>query len=189
MIKTSGGLLVSELEYLVLSLVAEARVASGYRIRCRLQKLKGTRWSAESGSVYRVLRRLTELGLINELGRSGVPNRERVEYGITDHGLTVMRAWLVAPFDDAEVEMLVDAMRLRALFLRFLNKQQRINSVRMWAAQNDSFVKQLEESSAKLEPHSCDYWWNHALLITAEARQVWLKKLLTEVRNDRLLVD
>ena len=52
----------SELEYLILAMVGEG-VNSGYAMRKRMNRMRGGRWSAESGSVYRVLRRLERDGL------------------------------------------------------------------------------------------------------------------------------
>ena len=47
----------SELEYLILAMVGEG-VNSGYAMRKEMNRMRGGRWSAESGSVYRVRRRL-----------------------------------------------------------------------------------------------------------------------------------
>jgi DNA-binding PadR family transcriptional regulator len=55
------GTLYSELEYLVLGMVGMG-INSGYAIRKQMVEFRGGRWSAESGSVYRVLRRLLQDG-------------------------------------------------------------------------------------------------------------------------------
>jgi DNA-binding PadR family transcriptional regulator len=65
----------SELEYLILAMVGEG-VCSGYAMRKEMNRMRGGRWSAESGSVYRVLRRLERDALLRELRKAGAPNRE-----------------------------------------------------------------------------------------------------------------
>ena len=92
----------SELEYLILAMVG-AGVNSGYAMRKELNRMKGGRWSAESGSVYRVIRRLEAHGMLREERRVGVPNRERTEYSITDQGKSLLNSWLTFPPDRAEL--------------------------------------------------------------------------------------
>ncbi|HWD37374.1 MAG TPA: PadR family transcriptional regulator, partial [Fimbriimonas sp.] len=78
----------NELEYLILALMGEG-VSSGYAIRKTMNRMRGGRWSTESGSVYRVIRRLEKDDLIHEVRKAGVPNRERTEYELTGQGRAV----------------------------------------------------------------------------------------------------
>src|SRR5215475_544144 len=108
--------LYSELEYLILAMVGES-INSGYAMRKEMNRMRGGRWSAESGSVYRVLRRLQQDGLLNEARKVGVPNRERTEYELTRAGEALLNSWLTFPPDRSELGFLVDPIRTRAYFL------------------------------------------------------------------------
>src|SRR5690348_498318 len=88
----------SELEYLILAMVGEG-INSGYAMRKEMNRMRGGRWSAESGSVYRVLRRLEADSLVIEARRVGVPNRERTEYELSDKGQGLLNSWLTFPPD------------------------------------------------------------------------------------------
>src|SRR5262249_51179080 len=105
----------SELEYLILAMVGDG-VNSGYAMRKRMNHMRGGRWSAESGSVYRVLRRLEGDGLVTEARKVGVPNRERTEYELTPHGDSTLTSWLTFPPDRSELGFLVDPLRTRSYF-------------------------------------------------------------------------
>src|SRR6476646_3232412 len=100
----------SELEYLILAMVGEG-VNSGYAMRKEMNRMRGGRWSAESGSVYRVLRRLQADGLLSEARRVGVPNRERTEYELTKAGEALLNSWLTFPLDRSELVFLLDPIR------------------------------------------------------------------------------
>src|SRR5579875_2806828 len=106
----------SELEFLILAMVGNG-TNSGYAMRKQMNSWRGGRWSSESGSVYRVLRRLEKDGLVREARRVGVPNRERTEYELTDNGGTVLQSWLTFTPDRAEFSYLVDPIRTRAYFI------------------------------------------------------------------------
>lgn len=93
---------------------------SGYAIRKAMTKMKGSRWSSESGSVYRVLRRLESEGYVEITGKVGVPNRERTEYKITATGVKAMQEWVRLPPEPAEWGYLVDPIRTRCYFLKQL---------------------------------------------------------------------
>src|SRR6266567_2472263 len=97
----------SELEYLILAMVGE-NINSGYAMRKEMNRMRGGRWSAESGSVYRVLRRLEVDNLVREARKVGVPNRERTEYELTPSGEITLNSWLTFAPDRSELAFMVD---------------------------------------------------------------------------------
>src|SRR3954466_12852460 len=119
----------SELEYLILAMVGES-VNSGYAMRKEMNRMRGGRWSAESGSVYRVLRRLEKDGLVLEARKVGVPNRERTEYELTPQGEALLTSWLTFPPDRAEMAFLVDPIRTRTYFLQRLKPSDQVRVVK-----------------------------------------------------------
>jgi DNA-binding PadR family transcriptional regulator len=172
----------SELEYLILAMIGEG-VSSGYAMRKRMNRMRGGRWSAESGSVYRVLRRLERDGLVTEARKAGVPNRERTEYELTQFGESTLTSWLTFPPDRSELGFLVDPLRTRSYFLVRLRPAEQARVVKAWLVESKQFVADLKRDIESM-PNSDDLR-NAAylnLLYLAEARHEWLKKLQSIIK-------
>lgn len=171
------------MEYLILALVGEG-INSGYAIRKRMNRMRGGRWSAESGSVYRVLRRLERDGYVAEMRRVGVPNRERTEYDLTPQGEQVFRTWLAVPPDRTEFAFLVDPIRTRSYFLDRLRPPEQIRVVKAWVQESKQFCAELErdlKATAFADPIRDLAYQN--LIYLAHARHEWLKKMLVQVKE------
>ena len=173
----------SELEYLILAMVGDG-TSSGYAMRKQMTRMRGSRWSSESGSVYRVLRRLEKDGLLVEARRVGVPNRERTEYEITERGESVLHTWLSFTPDRAEFGYLVDPIRTRAYFLGRLKPTEQVRVVKAWIAEGKGFLAEIEKDAATVGMTPLGKAAYANLLHLAEARQEWLKKLLATIRAD-----
>lgn len=169
----------SELEYLILAMVGEG-VNSGYAMRKEMNRMRGGRWSAESGSVYRVLRRLESDGLVSEARRVGVPNRERTEYELTRTGEGLLNSWLTFPPDRTELGFMVDPIRTRSFFLGRLSHIEQGRVLKTWLQENKRFIEDLEREvvplGAKDSPLRRVAYQN--LIFLAQARQEWLKRML-----------
>jgi DNA-binding PadR family transcriptional regulator len=183
--KMSNSVPYSELEYLILAMVGEG-VTSGYAMRKEMNRMRGGRWSAESGSVYRVLRRLQKDGLLHEARKVGVPNRERTEYDLTPEGETLLNRWLTQPPDRGEMAFLVDPLRTRCYFLFRLKPQEQIRVVKAWLQENKLFLQDLQRdvdliaATESWTPRVVAY---QNLLHLGQARHEWLRKLLNSLRN------
>jgi DNA-binding PadR family transcriptional regulator len=173
----------SELEYLILAMVGES-ISSGYAMRKEMNRMRGGRWSAESGSVYRVLRRLERDNLLREARRVGVPNRERTEYELTPHGEALLHSWLTFPPDRTELAFLVDPIRTRCYFLNRLRPAEQVRVVKTWLQESKHFVADLQRDldAASQENTVRDAAYNN-LLFLAQARHEWIKKLLGQLRS------
>lgn len=169
----------SELEYLILAMVGEG-VNSGYAMRKEMNRMRGGRWSAESGSVYRVLRRLEADGLVLEARKVGVPNRERTEYELTDLGQGLLHSWLTFPPDRSELSFLVDPIRTRSYFLPRLASHEQARVIKTWMHENKRFIEDLERDLRQTpkEEHPVRAMAYNNILFLAHARQEWLKKML-----------
>ncbi len=180
----AGGGIYSELEYLVLALIGEG-LGSGYAIRKAMNRMRGGRWSSESGSVYRVLRRLLKDDLVMEVRRVGAKNRERYEYELTGQGKAVLSSWLVLPPMIDEFAFLVDPIRTRSYFLDRLPKEARVQAVESWLKTSKVFCNELsgelQEASFPSEIRRLAY---ENLLHLARARHQWLKELLVTVEGE-----
>jgi len=174
----------SELEYLILAMVGES-VNSGYAMRKEMNRMRGGRWSAESGSVYRVLRRLEKDGLVLEARKVGVPNWERTEYELTQTGESLLHSWLTFPPDRSEMAFLVDPLRTRCYFLFRLKPAEQIRVVKSWLQESKIFIQDLQRdvdvisSSGESGPKVVAY---QNLLHLGQARHEWLRKLLNSLR-------
>lgn len=174
----------SELEYLILAMVGEG-VNSGYAMRKEMNRMRGGRWSAESGSVYRVLRRLQNDELVLQARKVGVKNRERTEYELTPQGEALLTTWLTFPPDRAEMAFLVDPLRTRCYFLFRLKPAEQIRVVKSWLQENKAFIQELQRdldliaSKTASGPRVVAY---QNLLHLGQARHEWLRKLLASIR-------
>lgn len=175
----------SELEYLILAMVGEG-VNSGYAMRKEMNRMRGGRWSAESGSVYRVLRRLESDGLVSEARKVGVPNRERTEYDLSPQGQAALQSWLTFPPDRSEIAFLVDPLRTRAYFLGRLKSSEQVRVVKIWLQENKQFMQllQREIEASPVNPNPARGMAYHNMLYLAQARHEWLRKLLGALRAD-----
>ncbi len=171
----------SELEYLILALLSQG-VDSGYAMRKQMSRMRGTRWSADSGSVYRVLRRLEADGLVVEVRKAGVPNRERTEYALTGPGEAQITSWLLYPPDRSEFAFLVDPLRTRMHFLGHLKPVEQIRVVKGWAQENKALVEELQREVAATGASPWADLSRLNLLYLAEARQDWLRRVLQTLR-------
>jgi len=173
----------SELEYLILAMVGEG-ISSGYAMRKEMNRMRGGRWSAESGSVYRVLRRLEKDNLLHEARKVGVPNRERTEYELTPQGEALLHSWLTFPPDRSELAFLVDPIRTRSYFIGSLKPAEQIRVVKTWLHESKHFTADLQrdlEAAVSKSPIRDTAYAN--LLFLAQARHEWLKKLLLTVKS------
>jgi DNA-binding PadR family transcriptional regulator len=152
-------------------------------MRKEMNRMRGGRWSAESGSVYRVLRRLEKDELLTEARRVGVPNRERTEYELTPQGEALLHSWLTFPPDRTELAFLVDPIRTRSYFLARLKPNEQLRVVKTWMVESKQFIADLqldlEASPTKDAIQNAGYY---NLLYLAQARHEWLKKVLSQIK-------
>ena len=173
----------SELEYLILAMVGED-ISSGYAMRKEMNRMRGGRWSAESGSVYRVLRRLEQDDLVKEMRKVGVPNRERTEYALTEKGEAVLHSWLIYPPDRAEMAFLVDPIRTRSYFLSRLKPVEQAKVMKAWLLESRAFIADLEREM-QTRPEGLPFGREIAyqnLLQLAQARHEWIRKSLSALK-------
>ncbi len=178
-----AGSTYSELEFIVLAMLAKG-VSSGYAMRKHMSNLRGCRWSTESGSIYRALARLEQAGLIRIKGRAGAPRRQRTEYCLTPRGEAFAETWVAHPPPEEDFTEFADPIRVRSEFLAILEPTTRAQTVRSWMHRNKAVLDSLKKESPRhsncLEPEALV---KYHLLLLAEARQIWLRKLLEAVKS------
>lgn len=108
----------------MLGLVWQLGSASPYDIRRVMLDSPSTQWSASTGAIYPLVRRLERLGHIRSRGeRTG--RRVRRTYTITVKGLSALREWVGPPLAREAVSVVYDPLRTRARFLGALRPAQR----------------------------------------------------------------
>ena len=168
----------TELENFVLALVGE-NINSGYAIKIELQRIKGGRWSSQSGAVYRVLKRLMDEGLIKVKRKAGYVNRERTEYDLTEFGLEAVKEWVRETPSRHDLAILIDPLRTRSYFLNRLSFEERGKVIKGWMLANKKLIHDLRRDIS-VSPHNTSplrMVSYHNLILMAQARNVWLKEL------------
>ena len=167
----------SELECFVLGLIWQFGRVAAYRIRRHMQDSPSRQWSASTGAIYPVLRRLELHGLIQgrELHQG---KRKRREYEISETGMAALREWIGPPMTPEVVTVTFDPLRTRGRFLSVLAPEDRL----AWV---DASLRALTEVETKVrawgESHDRDDLFlaattRNALLETAARRQ-WLEEM------------
>lgn len=146
---------------------------SGYAIRLRLERNPVPRWSAESGAVYRVLRRALEHGWIASEGKAGVTNRERTEYSVTIKGESEWARWLQGPVSVSDTDC-PDSAAIKSEFLEYVPLADRETVLGAWQKQNRGALKtakeRLNRAKCRCEALQCVY-----VVERLSARERWLK--------------
>ncbi len=132
----------SDLEGFVLGLFWQSGPASPYHIRRMMLDSPSTQWSASTGAIYPLVRKLERMGMIKSRSeRTG--RRVRRSYAVTPAGTRALREWLGPPLSREAVSVVYDPLRTRARFLGLLKPEQR----REWI---DGAIAALEEVEARV---------------------------------------
>lgn len=168
----------SEFESVVLGLLASGH-QSGYAMRKELMRMRGHRWSVDSGSVYRALRRMERDGLVRVVQRSSASERERTDYALTEAGQASVDQWLRGGLGSDILEECADPIRTRTYFLSLLDPGQRLSVAQTWLKENRQWVmalrRDLKENAAADPLHEIAF---RSFVVQAEARQEWLRRLV-----------
>lgn len=169
---------LSELEGYVTGSVATG-ATSGYAIRRRLQGEVGTTWSADSGSVYRVLRRLEARGIIVQTGRVGASNRERTEYALTDLGRRIFTHWVGSPLGGLPT-LAPDVSAMRIAFLESLPADHAEEVIDQWSKETMDQMQKLQNESRRETSRSRRWKLSHTIE-ALNARVKWLQNVRADV--------
>lgn len=110
---------LSELEAMVLGLVATEGPCTAYAVRRIVGASLSAQWSGSAGAVYPAVARLVERGLIRSRDQATGKRRSQALI-VTARGLRALAAWLAPPIDATAVGIPPDPLRLRLRFLEVL---------------------------------------------------------------------
>ena len=104
----------------------ERRPLHRLRRRKQFQQSLSSHWSASTGSIYPLVRRLAEQGLVSGRTRHR-GQRAGKEYTATASGRKALRAWVGPPLDRAAVDGTFDPLRTRTFFLGLLDQEELVD--------------------------------------------------------------
>lgn len=172
----------SELEFIILAMIGSS-TTSGYAMRKRMASMHGGRWSTESGSIYRALKRLLDAKLIEVSGRAGPENRQRTEYALTERGSTELERWMNSSMPQHLVETLDDPIRARLYFLELVSSAERIKTLNGWIDASKRTLDLLKDDRKALALGVFDKLAQEGYARHLQTRIAWLKDVVTAVES------
>ncbi|MEQ8300345.1 MAG: PadR family transcriptional regulator [Hyphomonas sp.] len=119
---------MTELEACVIALIAREGPCTAYQVRMSFEQSAASTWRASTGSIYPLIRRLVERGVIRS-DKAPDSKRGAKLLTVTQTGLRTVRDWLLeAP--DWIGDAAADPIRTRVHFLQLLDDEDRAQSIR-----------------------------------------------------------
>ena len=115
---------ITELEGVVLGIVRGLQPCTAYAVRRQLQASPSTHWSGSAGSIYPLLGRLEDAGLV-EARSDAEDGRGRRLLSLTGEGRGALKRWVLEAAHLEVAAQVSDAVRTRAFFLDALSAAER----------------------------------------------------------------
>jgi DNA-binding PadR family transcriptional regulator len=164
----------TELEYCALGVIWRRGPCSAYAVRSEFAKSASAYWSASAGSIYPVVKRLLEAGLVVGRHRSD-GRRVSQELSATAKGVKALRAW-IERMDRISTSATYDSVRTRLLFLEALDNRARREAVLTSAEAETNArlaeLRKLDETDDPMEALA-----TIGAVYELEARLAWLKEI------------
>ncbi len=128
---------LSELEGVSLGTVHKYQPCTAYRVRCELKGSPSSYWRASAGSVYPLLARLENEGLVATKVDEN-DGRGRKLLRVTALGRKSLKEWIMAGVDQGLISSVTDPIRSRAFFLSVLGRQKQIEFL-------DELISRMED--------------------------------------------
>jgi DNA-binding PadR family transcriptional regulator len=177
---------LTTLEYVVLGLIG-TEPQSGYSLITFFES--GVyRWSASPGSIYPMLKRLEQQGIIAGRLEMEYETRPRKMYTLTPLGESLLDDWLRAPLANTEIGQERDIVLLKFLFSE---KRLTRDEVLAWL---DGYEKATETyiamSNMQRDPNAKEWSVHQQLVIEAsfmelEMQRTWIRQARQRLTGDR----
>jgi len=167
---------LSELEGICLGLVRKHEPCTAYFVRQELKAAPSSHWQASAGSVYPLLARLGDDGLIG-MRSDKADGRGRKLLRITRRGHASLKEWLLAGAGSDSVSSVTDPIRSRTYFLDVLSASQQEAYLDDLVSEMERFLVQTKEHLRNLSDSDDQYAClgaAGAVKIT-EARLEWVR--------------
>lgn len=175
---------LTTLEYIIMGFVG-VKPQSGYALLRRFET-GNLRWSASSGSIYPLLKRLEEQGLLASRLEAEHELRPRKVYSLTASGDDSLNAWLREPpvlrhvieeYDVALVKFLVMEARLtQAEIIQWLTTYQTLTQAAHIVHGS------INANTDGLSDH--ERLASRSILLEIEARLTWINEALAHLKGD-----
>ena len=134
------------LEHIVLGIVYD-KPHTGYEIKKEIESTIGIIYRASYGSLYPLLKRLSEKKLIKEVVSHNSDTTTRVKryYQITASGKTYFHSWLVEPMSFPDT---MENQLGKIFFFSKLTKQERLKQFKSYEESLEQFKAKLNEMHA-----------------------------------------
>ncbi len=136
---------LSELEGVCLGLIRKHGPCTAYLVRQELKAAPSSHWQASAGSVYPLLTRLQEEGLVATTADTA-DGRGRKLLRITSRGRAALKKWLLSGAELDVISSVMDPIRSRTFFLDVLSATQRVTYV-------DKLIVEMEHYLKKTKAH------------------------------------
>lgn len=177
-------MVLTETENLVLSLVQRTEPISAYGLRQLLRRSIVSRLRISNGTIYPLLKRLTERGLLSVRTKRS-KQREADVYRATTAGRAAIRAWIQSP-DGVEL-VLEDVARRKLLSMAVLSVAERVRWLRgLRQRMQDELVK-LDEFTAKYAHLEFMHLAHDNARSTLVARIEWATRTLAQLEREQRL--
>lgn len=168
---------ITELEASVLGVIRVKGPCTPYAVRKEFQKSPTPFWSASTGAIYPLIRRLTQQGLISE-GSSTNDRRGGKLYVLTRDGKDVLEDWLYQSLTPLVIGTPPDPLRNRVLFLGFLPPKRRKSFLAGVRAGLEKQLKAVIRASEEFDQSNYyDYLSMRGAVLAARARLEWIKEI------------
>jgi len=173
------------IHYALLGVVAQnPDGVHGYALKRQCDRILGHFWQLNFGEVYRILDRLSENGLVEEVLADSVSSRK--VFRITDRGRQSLDTFILEPPTDAPRPMRQEL----AVKLLFAGPERMPELVRLIDAQRDTYMKQLHLLSVqrrKITKLPVDTFVTGLLIDGAElsvrAELAWLEDVAAKLKE------
>ena len=174
-----NGRKLSELESCVLGVIRRTQPCTGYSVRKVFQQSLTTTWSASTGAIYPLLKKLTAEGLI-AADADALDGRGGRRLLVTAKGDDALRAWLTET--DRSIGLpAADLIRTRSYLLSLIDEAAQRRLIDEWRTATSTTlaaVRELGQITKDVPPDRIAFRGSELQL---EARLQWLDELAGEI--------
>ncbi len=169
---------LSTLELTALGVIYKRGPCLAHAVVTEFSASQTSAYRSGAGSIYPLLRRLTEAGLLS---------CEDKRYTISAAGLEALRTWVLPPLSDSAGATTLDSLRSRTYFLKLLDKKDQVEfcraAIEKLSATLASCVTDVQRYS-----QAGDRYSELAMLGAVretESRIAWLNEVLAAIETDQ----
>ena len=167
----------------MLGLVWQLGGCSAYDVRRTMGDSPSSQWSASTGAIYPLMRRLQRQGLVT-MKQEKTGQRARRVYTITTTGRRVLRQWVGPPLAPEAISVAHDPLRSRARFLGVLSPEERDAWVRAATSALAEIMARVRAWEQKYGPRDeFQRLVSRNGELETQARQAWLNEMAERLKH------